>query len=232
MDSAELDVAAIAPRYLAGDLSEADAATFEARIASEPRLYRDIDLSLRLKEGLARLQARGELEPIVRQGRRRFLIAAAIAAALLVVVGLVWVSRTGLRGESVTLARSAAELVDAQGRPLPVAARVLLARTRGGMGANEVRLPEARAAIELLLLPPRGEEQTRYRISIKRRDAAATTQVARMQGVAADASGYIDVFVDASTLRPGNYAMEVQREGDGDNFAAGEGEVAFDVTAK
>src|SRR5262245_54003562 len=53
-------------RYLAGQMDEAEVAEFEAQYAQDPEVVRDIERTLRLKEGLAELKERGELELLLR----------------------------------------------------------------------------------------------------------------------------------------------------------------------
>jgi hypothetical protein len=226
-DSGEFGVADTAARYLADELSAADAAAFEARVAAEPQLYRDIDYSLRLREGLATLRDRGELVPLMRRDRRRaFASAAAIAAAALL-IGIVWLSRTAQHSEPVILARAGAQLLDESGKALPIGARVTLLRTRGAARVNEVMLPAARAAIELVLLPPSLVREARYTVFLIRRVGEGSPVRGEIRGVTVDASGYLDLFIDSSTLEPGAYAIEL-RTGDGETGVP-EGEIAFDV---
>jgi hypothetical protein len=228
-DSGELDLAETTARYLADQLDAADASAFEARVAAEPRLYRDIDFSLRLKEGLATLQDRGELASLMKPDRRRVFAAAAIAAAIALLVGVVWLSRTASHAGAVTLARAGEALLDDAGKPLPTTGRVMLVRTRGDLGAREVTLPAARASIELLLEPPSIEGRPQYHIFLKRQDGGAIdAKVGELGSVAVDASGYVDVFVDSSTLKPGMYAIALRTEGGGESPIPA-AEVAFVV---
>jgi hypothetical protein len=227
--SVELGLAETAARYLADELSATDAAAFEARVEAEPRLYRDIDFSLRLKEGLATLEDREELAPLLTRDRRRVFAAAAIAAAIALLVGVVWLTRTAPRAEVVTLARVGTDLLDESGNPLPVAGRVTLVRTRGGGQANEVKLPAGRASIEWALLPPRVDGPPRYSVFLNRRaDGDGSARVGEIRGVAVDANGYVEVFVDSSTLKPGMYAITLQAEGG--KALISESEVAYVVT--
>ena len=228
VDSSEPDMAETTARYLADQLSAADAAAFEARVAAQPQLYRDIDVALRLKEGLATLQERGELAPLLARDRRRVFAAAAIAAAIALVVGALWLGRTAPHAEAVILASAEAALLDASGKQLPVAARVTLVRTRGGVQANEVTLPAARAALELALVPPSIDGRVRYRVSLNRTESGGSVaKVGEIRDVTVDASGYVHLFIDAATMTPGIYAIALQAEGDEDR--APRGEVGFVV---
>jgi hypothetical protein len=231
-DSDELDMAESAARYLADQMSAAEAAAFEARVAMEPQLYRHIDFSLRLKEGLATLHDQGKLAPLLTRDRRRVFAAAAVAAAIALLVGVVWLTRTASHAEVIRVARAGAELLDESGKPLPVAGRVTLLRTRGGGGqASEVTLPSARATIEFVLLPPSVDGRARYRVFLNRReDVGGSAAAGELRGIIADANGYLDIFVDSSTLKPGAYAIELRAEG-GEGHVA-EDEVAFVVLPK
>jgi hypothetical protein len=221
--SGEPDVAETTARYLADELNAADAAAFEARLAADPRVYRDIDAKLRLKEGLAVLRDRGELAPLTVRDRRRLFAAAAVAAAIALLIGVAWLSRTAPRGP-VVLARAAEALLDASGKPLPVALRATLMRTRGDAHRNQLALPGTRSAIELALAPSSADGATRYDILLERRESRGSVRIAEIRGVSVDATGFVDVFVDASALRPGTYGIALQAEG-----APGGDEIAFAV---
>jgi hypothetical protein len=209
------DPVEISARYLAGELSDLEAASFEARVAQEPELYRDIELRLQLREGLAVLQAKGELEPLLGSRRRTVRIGLAIAASIIaLLIGIVWFFRMSTHAEIVILASSAAELLDANSKPLPIAARYVLVRTRGTEQRNDVPLPPSRSTIELALLPSSMDARARYRISLKMQKSGAPAKpVGEIRGVAADADGYLDIFVDSSHLSPGTYEIASQTEG-------------------
>jgi len=62
VDRDQIDGEQIIERYLANQLSPTVVQDFEAHYAKHPRVVRDIELVLRLKEGLATLADRGEFD--------------------------------------------------------------------------------------------------------------------------------------------------------------------------
>jgi hypothetical protein len=73
-------------------MTEDEAATFETIMLSEPTVAADVDFRHRVKAGLERLEASGELAPILAgAGPRRIFTFAAAASALLAVMAATWV---------------------------------------------------------------------------------------------------------------------------------------------
>src|SRR4051812_47740139 len=108
MERQRIDDEHLIARYLAGQLTARDAEDFEAHYAQDPDTVREIERVLRLKEGLAILRERGELDELLRArpAYQRWQPALGLAAGLLVViVGLwFWVGRTTASPIGATLA--------------------------------------------------------------------------------------------------------------------------------
>ena len=92
MDRHTIDQQHIIARYLAGQLSTAESAAFEAHYTSHPEVVREIERTLRLKEGLAVLRDRGELDALLQQ-RNYWRPAMGLAAGIAVLVIGVWLDR-------------------------------------------------------------------------------------------------------------------------------------------
>src|SRR5262245_19899609 len=95
MDRQRVDDDHLVARYLAGQLDDATAVDFERHYLNHPDVVKDIERTLRLREGLALLQERGELAKLV-QGKRTWGIPASLAAGLvMMLVGLwLWVGHS------------------------------------------------------------------------------------------------------------------------------------------
>src|SRR6476659_833752 len=118
MDRHTIDQQHIIARYLAGQLTDAESAAFEAHYTEHPEVVRDIEHTLRLKEGLAVLRDRGELDGLLyRRNYWRPAMGLAAGIAVLVVGVWLWIGQTTVAPIVATVAM----LVDPQGKPLHVA---------------------------------------------------------------------------------------------------------------
>jgi hypothetical protein len=117
MDRAHIEHNHVAPRYLAGSLSDEEAQEFERAFLADPSLVDDLELTAQLRAGLAELDRRGEL---VRDDKRRRalrtiltpygLAASLIAAVALAASGYLYHENRIVRSENQALARDVAEL--------------------------------------------------------------------------------------------------------------------------
>jgi hypothetical protein len=212
MDRRTIDDQHIIARYIAGQLTDAEASAFEAHYMAHPEVVRDIERTLRLKEGLAILKERGELDALLyrRMYWRPAMGLAAGIAALVIGVWL-WVGQTTV----APIVGTVAALVDTQGKPLYVASTHLLVRTRGSASVVEIALPQERSAIELQMIPSsRTDGPGHYRVVLGRLDAANNvTPVAKARAIANAADGLVTAYLDSAQLERGRYAIELQPEG-------------------
>jgi hypothetical protein len=116
MDRAHIQRNQIAARYLAGDLSDEEAQDFERAFLGDPSLIEDIELTARLRAGLAELDRRGEL---VRDKARRSLrpslppfglAASLVAAVALATSGYLYYENRIVSAENQVLERDIAAL--------------------------------------------------------------------------------------------------------------------------
>src|SRR4051812_22804392 len=89
MDSKLISDRQVIERYLAGQLSDAEADAFERDLEARPELARDIEQIARMKTGFSVLERRGELakllaRPVAPPKRRAAWVAVAAAAVLAV----------------------------------------------------------------------------------------------------------------------------------------------------
>lgn len=211
MERQRIDDEHIVARYLAGQLTDAEATEFEAHYAQDPAVVRDIERTLRLKEGLAILSERGELNSLLRARRPVWQPALALAAALAVlVVGvLLWAGGTTLRPIAGTLTA----LAKHEGSALRVANTYVLARTRGASTDIPVALPKDPAAIELRMIPSTRPKSGGFHIVLSQLDAAnATAPLGDTTAVASSDDGFVTAYLDSTKLTRGRYVIELQPE--------------------
>lgn len=192
-------------RYLAGRLSDSETAQFEAWWERNPAAIRDIDRVARLQDGLHALRGRGELEPLLRRswwtGTLRFMAMAASVATLAL---LAWLWQAGAPAASLRIAALPTDF-DVLARQVPGQAQYFMT-LRSRDSGNTVTLPAAPAALHWRLLPDATSPDGRYRVSLTPVDS--DRGVTAVAGVAAD--GFVDVYADSRTLRPGRYWLALE----------------------
>ena len=207
MASTPTDMSAMISRYLAGLLPEEEAEAFERAISEQPELRNETERFLRIKEGFARLERRGQLAPLMRQATlRRWLPGAAAAAVLLVALGSLYLLQIAHR-PSALLAMSP-QTLEAGDHSASILASYMLARTRGE--APGVDLDSARSAgiLEFRILPSTLTAGTHYAVQVVRSDASAgRTTLGAIDAVPIAPDGYVSVYLDARQLPPGQYSL-------------------------
>jgi hypothetical protein len=210
MDRKQIESEHIVARYLADQLSPEEAAEFEAYYVEHPSMVREIERTLRLKEGLATLQDRGQLEALMR-ARRGWAIPLSVAAALAVAVvgGWAWLRAP----DTGPVASSLEELVAESKSPLPLAGKYLLVRVRGGEAALEIPFPAQRSALELQMLPSAGTAGAPYRVALERVESEGRAdRVGEANALRPGADGLVTAVLDSARLQPGRYAVELAPE--------------------
>jgi len=208
MDRKQIEDEHIVARYIADQLSPAEAEAFEAYYVEHPSMVREIEQALRLKEGLATLRDRQQLEGLMRAHRRRWAMPLSIAAAVVItlVALLAW---NGGEHASPPVAATMQELMGEQ-RALPLGGKYLLVRTRSGEQVLEIPLPDTRSALELQMLPALGKEGAPYQIDVEQlpaRGGSGSTLLGRIRGLTPGADGLVSVAVDTGKLQAGRYAV-------------------------
>jgi anti-sigma-K factor RskA len=194
--------------YLSGRLPARESAAFEERASEHPEVRREIEQTLKFKEGLARLRERGELDGVVRTQRaQRWLpYAAAAAVVLATLTSVLWLQRRNSIPEALFLSPSAVAAY--HHRSSPLRGSYVLARTRGSADVIDVRLP-APGTIELRILPADASPDSRYIVDLKRVDRRDGKHMGRIEGASAGADGYVVVYADSSELTPGEYEISL-----------------------
>jgi hypothetical protein len=203
MASTSSDSSDLLARYLAGQLTPAELDAFERTLPDDAKLREELEQLLKLKEGLARLRDRGELDAIVQApARNRWLPLAAAAAAAIVLVALVWSYLPGAPPN--VLASSLGQLV-VPGQPAPtVATPYVLAHTRGSPAVTQL---ERAGVVELQLVPSTLSSEVSY--SARLGPAAGGRIVGRTDAIHMRPDGYLTLYLDTSHLTPGDYELQL-----------------------
>ncbi|MBX5462393.1 MAG: hypothetical protein IRZ28_15045 [Steroidobacteraceae bacterium] len=217
MDRQRIENEHIVARYLAGALNDADAAAFEDYYLRHPEVVDDIEATLRLREGLAVLQERGELDRLMR-APSRWVLSAAIAAALAVLAfgGWLWANRTTA---PPVLASAVWDLTSETGGPPAVASTHILARMRGA-GPVELPLPK-RGALELRMMPSTRAPEASFRVQLARLgEGNERTDLGQAQALPDPQDGLLTAYVDAARLQAGRYEIELILEASDEDSTA------------
>jgi hypothetical protein len=166
---------------------------------------------LRLKEGLAVLEEKGELDALLhRRTYWRPAMGLAAGIAVLVVGVWLWIGQMTV----APIVATVAALTDTQGKPLHIASTHMLVRTRGPAQIVQIPLPQQRSAIELQMIPSSRPESGRYRVLLGQLDAAnAVAPVAETHATANSADGFVTTYLDSGRLARTRYVIELVPEG-------------------
>jgi hypothetical protein len=207
---------ALLAKYLAGALSEEDAARVEEWWSSDPGLIRDLEATARLASGLADLRRRGELPGIVRGPwwtRPLALLSIAATLAALAVGVFAWRSFPPVAPLAVSAGLDGLPHRGAGSVRLAGTYSLLRLRNSAPVDAT-VSLPAAPGAIALRVLPEQPSPTGRYRLELAPADpTAAAVRTSTLAGLAPGADGFVAAYVDAQAWRPGRWRVRVVPEG-------------------
>jgi hypothetical protein len=209
MDRRQIDSEHIVARYLADQLSPPEAEAFEAYYTQHPGIVREIEYALRLKEGLATLRDRQELDALIHAPRAtRWGTTLSVAAVLIAALigGWTWL---GSRSPPPSLAPTLDELVAESKQAMPLGGKYLLVRTRGAAAALQIPIPAQRSALELQMLPSAGAEGAPYTLSLSRLEDGKTTPIDEATGLTVGPDGLVTTWVDSGALKPGHHTLSL-----------------------
>lgn len=193
--------------FIVGRLSDDERRAFEDRLVREPKLVRELEQSLRMREGLQQLRTQGYSgEAAHRGGSFRTWVPALVAASGAGLALFLWLPR--VTGPSPILMPSLASRAATDVTPL-VTAHFTFVSIRGG-SAPDLDLPSA-GLIEIRAAPSTNQTVHRYRVSIARQEEGAfAAPVAALAGLAVGTDGYVHCYADASRLTQGSYVLRIQ----------------------
>ena len=212
MDRKQIDSEHVIPRYLAGQLNAAEDAAFEEFAARNPDIYRDVERVLKLKEGLAVLQAQQKLDSLLRVRRSRpYLQLAAAAAVVLIVCGaLLWFRLR--EAPRVILAAATADFVRNDAKHLPLIGSYVLIRSRNLHDSADLQLPQPRGVAQLRVLPSSTGGES-YAASLMRLTPNGQREVlGSVTGLKVAADLYVTLYVDSVGLSSGDYEISLAPE--------------------
>jgi len=192
--------------FIVGRLSDAERRAFEDRLVGDPALARELEQSLRMREGLQQLRTQGYFRKAVsRGGAFRIWVPALLAAGCAGLGLFLWLSHVTA---PLPVLMASLESRTADVRPL-VAAHFTFLSMRGG-STPDLELPST-GLIEIRAAPDTRGTSLRYRISLVRHEESGVAQpVADLAGIALSTDGYVHCYADASRLVPGSYVLRVR----------------------
>jgi hypothetical protein len=190
--------------YIVGRMAAEERSDFEARLAREPGLVRELEDSLRLREGLQQLREQGHVLQSTPWKSLMRIWSPLLAAAVVIGVALFLRAQFAVQAPGI-LTAALPPAVQAAGRP--VAALYTFISMRGDTPTLE--LPPA-GEIELRAAPQIHDANSRYRLALVRQ---AGGLVGALPDLATGPDGYVHGFVDAAQLQPGRYELHLEVQG-------------------
>jgi hypothetical protein len=211
MDRKQIEAEHIVARYLADQLSPSEAEAFEAYYTEHPSMVREIEYALRLKEGLATLRDRQQLDALMRAKRWRRALPLSIAAAVAGAALGTWTWYGPSGDEGPVAAGSVQELLENTQATLPLGGKYMLVRVRSAEQVPlEIPLPAQRSAIELTVLPTGGAAAAPYHLVL---EAQGTSKpIAEVAGLAPGSDGLVAAWLDSERIQRGQYTVELTSE--------------------
>jgi hypothetical protein len=214
MDRKQIEDEHIVARYLADQLSPEEAEAFEAYYTRHPSMVREIEYTLRLKEGLATLRDRQELDSLMRARRWRWALPLSVAAAIAGAALGTW-TWYGSPGSAPVAAGSLEALLERNGgATLPLGGKYMLVRVRSAETASlQIPLPAQHSALELQVLPTGGAAAAPYRLVLQEHRAEGEPKpVAEVTGLVPGPDGLVAAWLDSERIQRGQYTVELASE--------------------
>jgi hypothetical protein len=201
--------------FIGGRLSDDEHRAFEDRLLRDPTLVRELERSLRMREGLQQLRNKGYFKKAADEKAAsggwsfRVWVPALAAAACAGFALFLWLSHVA--APAAILSASPASQVAGNVTPV-VAAHFTFVSVRGG-SRPDLDLPSA-GLIEIRAQPSTHLRLHRYRVTLVRDDGNSAKRIAALAGLALSADGYLRCYADASRLTQGSYLLRIQADTD------------------
>jgi hypothetical protein len=190
--------------YAAGRLSDDEERVIEDRLARDPELVRELEQSLRLREGFEQLREQGYFAKVRPRGRRLTLWLPLLTAAAAAGVVALFISMRPTGAPSSLLMPSSGTAAVA-----PVATHFTFVAMRSG-SAPELALP-ASGLIEFRAAPLERLPNSQYRVTLIRQDdSGAEISLGTVTRLALGGDEYVHLYADAARLQPGSYVLRVE----------------------
>ena len=199
--------------FIVGRLSDEERSVFEDRLVNEPKLVRELEQSLRMREGFRQLRAT-YFKKAPSQSRRFPVWSPVLAAAAAAGVALfLWLSRAADPSAILTPSITA-------GTPPQLAAigaHFTFVTVRGS-SVPDLDLP-ASGLIEIRVAP--SVRANTYRMTLLRRQATGSAEpVAGLTGLPLSSDGYVHCFAKAARLASGSYVLRIGPDGESSTVEA------------
>ena len=205
----------IANRYLAGQLSDAERAAFEAELERNPATLQELEATARLKVGLERLREEGQLDSMLRTSPSRRIVFAMAATLAVTLIGISLLLGYFRESPSRPLLAATPASFASAGVALPVAGTFAVFRKRQDSYDALIELPATPQAIQVRILPQLITGTERYRVSLARTgDERPPGEPMSVGGLTAESDGFVWVFIDATRLEPGSYRLALSADGE------------------
>jgi hypothetical protein len=195
--------------FIIGRLPDEQRRLFEERLAREPALVRELEQSLRMREGLQRLRNRGYFAAAAPQRRRWSWVPALAAAASAILAVFLWLSRAAAPAPLLTASLQSHAV---SGASSLIAAHFTFVSMRGST-VPELDLP-ASGLIEIRAEPGANQPGQRYRMVLAREQQGGIGEqpMATLTGLTVGSDGYVHGYAAASRLAAGAYVLHIQAD--------------------
>jgi len=212
MDAKHVAERHLVEKYLAGELSEADAEAFESLVASHPELAMQVEYVARMKTGLDVLRRRGELVRLLQERpkawHRSRWVAVSVAAAASVVL-VVFLTLRLATPQASMIASTLEGLADSKGSTPRIVAAYLLTAERAAAPAAQINVLKGDGeAVELRFDAAAGTDDL-FTVDVLRAEGDSLRSIALATKIPGSADGSVVVYVSARALDTGNYLFRL-----------------------
>ena len=191
-----------AESYVAGKLSGEENARFEEAMIERPALAADVNVRRRIKSGLALLEERNELAPLLASAPRPQYLRYAAAAAVLVLVAGFWSTWRGVPVQPMQALISSSEMGARK-----AAVGFMLARTRSSQeNSHEVERNGGPVPIQILVDDPAAVPFT---VRLLRRGDSTDATVLNQSSIPNTTDGFAEIYLDPRELESGSYELSL-----------------------